>query len=320
MDAAVTFFHQGGPMMYVLLVGGLTAPVPALVALGLGFMRFRVPSAAHALWPVALVLLGVVGALSDIAQAQIALAFASPEVRSTLAAAGLRIAGYPAVTGGTVACVALLLSALLHGIPRVITAGDDARLTPQHALAPGLLGVVGGAVLTLLYGALPGAVTVCGGLGVALSSLRLGESDAPRVAPARLGAAALAMLGGLLAAWAGHLYGHGLFLQAMSLDSPESQEALVAVALASQAQSVTGALLAVGLVGLAGLAAGLPVVRHVTTPRTAVHAALLILLCLLPLAAGAYLESASERLNAQAQPRVEAPSGEPADRRDQPPG
>ena len=109
-----------------------------LVLVILGFYKLRIPAAAHGLLPVLLLGVGSGGVLMGIHQTLEAVRWASPEMRTTLAAAGASISLYPLAWAALAASLPLLVSALGVG------AGlDEARSCGLTSGVPGALGVLG---------------------------------------------------------------------------------------------------------------------------------------------------------------------------------
>ncbi len=276
MISPLYLFRDGGPFAYLLIIGAMTAPVPVLLWMALGAAKARVPTALYAIWPVGIVVVGIMATILGLDQALAAVAHASAEMKDTLMCAGTSVAQYTSALAGMLAVPILLVTAVLAPLPRLARGGDDAAFTPMHAIAPVALGVLGGIALSIVAGMAAGLVATVGGIAIAVASLRTSEDDddAARIVPIRLGVTALGVFAGLLAAWTNLTMSRVMFYDAVAHASAETKQAMLHQLAEAAAISVVGPLLAAGILVVAGLAAAAPVAKHLATGRTAVHAAL----------------------------------------------
>ncbi len=130
----IVMFKDGGPFMYVILMGGLCMPLFVAAAGVLAATRLRVPAALHLLIGTSVLLLGAVGTLQGLTMLDRALANCSPEMYATLAAAGQFVALFPLIAGGLIAALTLAGMGAAVGLGTAVRV-KDRRLTVLHAVA-----------------------------------------------------------------------------------------------------------------------------------------------------------------------------------------
>lgn len=193
--------EAGGTMaMMVLVLGGIGAVV-ALALGGIAFMKRRVPLAFWVFVPVAVCVLGALGAWSSAGTVFGVLESVDAEAVNSAAMAGL----WQSLTidwfSRWVAAFVLVLCSFMCGLGSTISAGPvkETKLTPFAAGFAALTAVVG-AIGLAMYGLgnglaleayLLAAVVLLGGLGVAFASARRALYEhGPRVAGLRFTSAA----------------------------------------------------------------------------------------------------------------------------------
>lgn len=278
----VEMFQDGGPFVYVVLLGFLTAGLPGLLLWGLGFTQRRVPTALYALWPTGIVVVGAIGSIWGVEQAKTAMAYSSEEYMITLGAMGLFVAGHPTTVGGLAAAVVLAFSAFVAGIPRVVRAGSSTRFTPLHALPVAGITLINGATIGMFLGWMAAAITVLSGLGIAIASLRIGTSaaDAKRGASVRLGIAALGVLAGVLLSWSMHILLRGLRFHGGLFAGIEGLNLFENMLAADLNLNVWSGLWAAGATAVVGVLSALPVMRDIATARSLLHGLLFAVVAL----------------------------------------
>lgn len=298
----VMMFRDGGPFMYAVVGMALVGWIPAVLAVGFAAFRFRVPAAVWLLGPVGVLLAGALGTWYGLTMAKDAIAYASLDLQATLAAAGLSVAMSTDLFARALAAPLLLFVAWLAAIGHVVGAGDKARWTPVHALAPAAISVlvaIGATVGVFTQGVGLGGlwialVALLGGLAVAVSSVRgtdrwafedlerAGQvrDDAGRLAAGRM----LVALCAVAAVWeaSSALTSLGILqaFGAVAFAAAEMKAELLAAGIheAGTARWV-GGLSAIGI-ALGGLAAVGPIGQHLGHWRTGLGLVLLALVVL----------------------------------------
>jgi len=316
----ITLFTDGGPFMYPALLGAIVGPIWILFWATLTAFRFRVPAAVVVLPAPVVVIIGSVGTWSGLSMAQQAVQHASPEMASVLAAAGYGVAHYLDMFAMLVASGLFALAAFALGVAGMFSAGEDAKfrlVEPPIIMGVAVLACVSSVGLGLFATALGiGEANVVGAawvglvagaslFGLSAASCRWSEAllEHQQRGAANRGAVGLfAVLAVVLAGRAFWLEGKIQVFEAISRASPETKQLLVAVGeLNSQGMLWVGSVAAL-LAVVAALVSLARVISSVGGSRTILGAALLGLLALCAVAAGALEWSAAHEVAALAEP------------------
>jgi hypothetical protein len=303
MGLIVDMMHKGGPFMWLLLLLLLAAPIPLVVGAVLLAIRRWAPSVLFWMVPMGLVLFGAVGRIQGQIMASEAVAYASPETKSTMLHAGLAVASYTEFSGWGLAAVTLSLSALLVALGLLIGAGAGARWRAASAvlgflaaLAAAPLVVVVGMVMPRFSGAagpellvLP-LLFVLGALAVGIGALRdnADPAHAARLANGRVQVALLVLGSVVCMVASGSLHGFATLHEAMAHASAESRQTLMVVGIGMMRAWWPPALAGLIFVALAGAITSLGGIKHWFRLRHLISGAVLGLGLLVTLAAPLY--------------------------------
>ena len=298
MLSPVDVFRNGGPLMYPLLlvfILGLSNPVIAAIP---SLLRWRVPAPAWLLAPVALLCVGFTGTIWGFNQALQAVAMASEETKTSMAAAGYAVGSITSTTGWLGGGALLCLTALLGGLSNLRIEGE-VRWTAIPAgiglvvvvLASGAC-LIGAAITGSPASALTAISAAVAGIGVTAIGLRApaevdyGEAipaDTGRNAGARALAAFAGVLGVIAVSRAATGFGEMSVFMAAASASLETKDAILTRGLAEiGTASALGAICATAL-GVAGLANLLPVSEQLTKARALLSALAAMALLSVPL-------------------------------------
>ncbi|MCB9766243.1 MAG: energy transducer TonB [Alphaproteobacteria bacterium] len=284
MGLLVDLFHKGGPFMFPILGALILALLGALIGGGLALAKVRVPLAAWLLLPALMVVTGALGTAQGTTTALEAIAHASAEYKSLLAAAGYSFTLIIWVFGLTCAAIALTASALALAAGTALGAGQGATMTWVRALAAGsltLLGVGAAGVLALMSEIelvlwIP-VTLLFGGLACAIAGLRQGAPgpDEDRVAAGAVGVGVMSALAVAACALAVHASGRVVAYEAMAHATPDLLGVLLAAAERTQDAALqvgaTGVLVAVITAGFLSM----PALGLLSELRTQVSAVLI---------------------------------------------
>ncbi|MCO4745758.1 MAG: hypothetical protein KC912_13275 [Proteobacteria bacterium] len=288
----VVMFKEGGPFMYLLLLGFPAAALATLVLMVFGAFRFRVPLGIWLAPAFAMLAVGWAGTALGATQALEAMAYVSGEMFVTLSAAGHSVALYTTIMGGFAASLLFILVAASASVGNLVTAGDKKVWTYGQAVFICVLGWTGALAAfgsefwtsQELMRSL-GPLMVAGAAFVATPFLALTSlvtskrsEDASRLAGGRLVAAAAALLAvgaltvGLYDLGSSHMSG------AVAYASAETRLHLLGHADSSRYAALVAGLIATGGVLLASAVAVLPVGGHLGDRRGVVDALSLVVL------------------------------------------
>ncbi|MCB9678238.1 MAG: hypothetical protein H6737_24265 [Alphaproteobacteria bacterium] len=285
----VTMFKEGGPWMAALQLPFLGLPFGLLVALIVPAVRVRLPAVVLVALVMLPVTVGLLGVLSGQSLTLAAVGHASAQMQSKMAANGQSVALYPLYAGAALSALAAAGVSLALGLGVAIGAGREARMTPLHAVVPGLIALL--SPVGLVAGVWLGSIVSLGtALGIALASLRLAKEPEVDLARTAAGRAHVGMLGllGLTSAAVAFATGPAiLYLQASANASAEMRDVMMGRA----SEGLVVGLVALGvlgvLVGIAMLASVAPVIRALLSGRTLGSGALAAGVLLVPAGLGA---------------------------------
>lgn len=135
-------FRDGGPFMYLILMLGLPLTAVTLVLVGLRFSGRRIPGYLWFVGPAVISLFGLFGFTAGIYQTMKAATVASPDMASTLIAAGTAVAPLPDQLGLIFVSLALGLATVGLGLAVRTTAASTDRSHGRAAAAMGI-GILG---------------------------------------------------------------------------------------------------------------------------------------------------------------------------------
>lgn len=230
----VTLFREGGPIMYAIL--GLTSVLQLGVVVLFGSLlgRLRIPSVIWVVQGLLPLGVGLFGTFTGIGMALEAAAMVSPEMLSTLAAAGAGVALYTTIAGAYASAAMFVTYSVATGLGVLIRPGKPSRFTGANALIAVLVLLIGTLAGLVLAGPGTGFVMFGTGVGVVLGALRWPEEDERdqrRVAAARAATALYGVMAlGCVAVGAACL-AVSMAYEAQARASLEMRDSLVAAAM-----------------------------------------------------------------------------------------
>jgi hypothetical protein len=131
-------YRYGGPVVYVLLAGGLAAMAWAVLLPVVSLARLRVPSVLWVLPTSLLLTVGLFGSWIGRKQTLAAVEMASAETKQTLVAQGISISMYSELTAAMMVMPALFLGAGLMAIANPISSWKAGAWQPFRAVVPAI--------------------------------------------------------------------------------------------------------------------------------------------------------------------------------------
>lgn len=273
-------FKDGGPFMYLLLLAVPASALLALVWTVLSLLKIRVPLPVWLFAPVSTIGVGLLGTALGMNMALEAIAHASAEMKSTLAAAGYSVALYTTLVGWGVASMSFVAAAWAAGVSLLRAESEDPWDFKLPALLLGgglLLGVVATAI-GIFYGDGPmpilvGLVALMAAPSLSIGSLRtsMEPESRTRLAEGRLVVGVLAMAAPLSMAACAWVSGKVRVMEAVAYASAEMKQTLLGAGMALQDSTLWVGLVATLGTGLLAAVMVAPLLRHISGGRLALH-------------------------------------------------
>ena len=260
----VEMLQMGGPMLMVALVaGGLGGLLAIVVALGIGFARWRVPMSIGWIGLTTAVVAGSIGSFLAQGAYSNAVALASPDMKQTLVASAISTSAYTPLGTLIIVSLSFLLFTLAASVPTAIAVGKDPRFDVRglltglgSALVCTVLAII---LIVALLGvgaffsqgpvmvALPFLALVTTGASL-VAAMRISETDRTQQGRVAASRAAVALGGFLTVGLAGYLFELLGFIEAfkaVAVASADQKQAMFAAGLeAASWASTSGWILA----------------------------------------------------------------------------
>ncbi len=290
----VVVLTSGGVFSYAVPLCGCLGIIIGLVLAWLGATRYRLPAVLFVVFPCLTLTLGSVGAIMDFQSGLPFVALETDENDACLRMAA--VLGYTLYNTGLatlLAAMGFLTGAWLIALTQFVRPGGRAETIPVHAAVPAALALLGAIPIALFGGFGGAAIAVCGGLAIALASVRVPrvEQDEQRIAAGRAAVAALCVLAALFSALYDVEWGRSLVHSAMSSASAETRQILLAGTDLSHLFTGRGPLMAAGVLFFSGLASVFPLARHLGNRRSIRSGLALVAVVLVPTATVGTLEA-----------------------------